>query len=195
MKMNFTGCFIIIAGTFLQINNATFAQKKLVTIETTKGKIIVALYEKKAPLTCLNFMNYVEKLGNDGGSFYRTVTLENQPDKKVIIQVIQGGFNLRKIDTTLIRPIPLERTNATGISHKNGTISMARDQPDSGTTEFFVCIGKQPSLDFGGARNPDGQGFAAFGRVVKGMKVVREIQKSSAQGQSLSPPIKILKIY
>jgi len=172
-----------------------FSQKQTVRIETSKGLIVIDLYEKKAPLTVRNFLLYVDKVGEEGGSFYRTVTMENQADKKVKIEVIQGGFELGNIDTSQIKPIPLERTNFTGIKHKNGTISMARDIPDSGTTEFFICIGDQPSLDFGGARNPDGQGFAAFGKVKRGMKVVREIQNSPSKDQSLNSPIKIIRIY
>src|SRR5205807_9659234 len=93
-----------------------------------------------------------------------------------------------------LAPVKLERTNKTGLSHKDGTISMARDEPDTATFEFFLCLGDQPELDFGGKRNPDGQGFAAFGRVVKGMDVVKKIQAAPAEGQTLMPPAKILKI-
>jgi peptidyl-prolyl cis-trans isomerase A (cyclophilin A) len=71
---------------------------------------------------------------------------------------------------------------------------MARSGPDSATSSFFICIGDQPSLDFGGARNADGQGFAAFGRVVSGMDVVRKIHQAPAQGETLAPPVKILKV-
>jgi peptidyl-prolyl cis-trans isomerase A (cyclophilin A) len=68
---------------------------------------------------------------------------------------------------------------------------MARDTPDSARSSFFICIGDQPELDFGGGRNPDGQGFAVFGRVTRGMDVVRKIQGSASQGQRLAPPIRI----
>ena len=88
----------------------------------------------------------------------------------------------------------LERTTETGVSHRDGTISMARDGPDTATSDFFICIGDQPELDFGGKRNPDGQGFAAFGRVVRGMDVVRQIQTARARGQLLTPPIEIVAI-
>jgi peptidyl-prolyl cis-trans isomerase A (cyclophilin A) len=166
-----------------------------ITIQTEIGDIKAVLYLKKAPLTCLNFLSYIDQAGKEGGTFYRTVTMDNQPDKKVKIEVIQGGFDISKLDSTKIRAIPLERTNETGIPHLNGTLSMARDDPDSGTTEFFICVSDQPSLDFGGARNPDGQGFAAFGRVTEGMDIVRRIQSSHAEEQKLSPPIKIIRIY
>ena len=90
-------------------------------------------------------------------------------------------------------PIALERTSATGLRHLDGTISMARDGTDTATSDFFICVGDQPALDFGGGRNPDGQGFAAFGRVVEGIEVVRKIDQSTAQGQTLTPPIRILR--
>jgi len=166
----------------------------VVTIETGEGNIRVILFQKEAPVTCANFLNYVKELGDQGGEFYRTVTLDNQPDKKIKIEVIQGGFNLKNTDTSAIKPIPLERTSVTGLSHKDGTLSMARSDPDSGSTEFFICIGDQPSLDFGGQRNPDGQGFAAFGRVTQGMDVVRKIQVRPAEGQALTPPVRIIRI-
>ncbi len=166
-----------------------------VLLETEKGDIVVILFTDKAPATCANFLKYVKALGASGGSFYRTVTMNNQPDKKGKIEVIQGGFDLSGMDTASIRPVNLERTNVTGLSHTDGTLSMARSDPDSGTTEFFICIGDQPSLDYGGARNPDGQGFAAFGRVIRGMDVVRMIQQSPSEEQALTPPVRILRIY
>ncbi|MCB8995221.1 MAG: peptidylprolyl isomerase [Bacteroidales bacterium] len=166
-----------------------------ITLQTELGDIKAELYTAKAPVTCRNFLNYIDSVGEKGGEFYRTVTLTNQPDNDVKIQVIQGGFNLADMDSSQIIPIPLERTNLTGILHKNGTLSMARDDPDSGSTEFFICIGDQPSLDFGGKRNPDGQGFAAFGRVTKGMDIVRSIQNSDSENQKLIPPVKIIRIY
>ncbi|MBI3721615.1 MAG: peptidylprolyl isomerase, partial [Fimbriimonas ginsengisoli] len=91
-------------------------------------------------------------------------------------------------------PIKLERTNETGILHLRGTISMARDGPDTATSDFFICIGDQPSLDFGGKRNPDGQGFAAFGRVTKGMEVVKKIQTWPSLGQALRPVVVIFSV-
>ena len=90
-------------------------------------------------------------------------------------------------------PIPLERTRDTGLRHLAGTLSMARDTPDSATSDFFICLNDLPTLDFGGARNPDGQGFAAFGRVTRGLDIVRKIQAAPAAGQSLEPPIAILR--
>jgi peptidyl-prolyl cis-trans isomerase A (cyclophilin A) len=109
----------------------------------------------------------------------------------VKIDVIQARAN-RARRAEFPPPIPLERTSVTDLPHKDGTVSMARTDPDTGRSEFFICIGDQPSLDFGGARNPDGQGFAAFGRVVRGMDVVRKIQTSPAKGETLTPPTRIV---
>jgi peptidyl-prolyl cis-trans isomerase A (cyclophilin A) len=165
-----------------------------IVIRTTLGDVDAELYPKQAPVTCRNFLEYTARLGNRGGSFYRTVTPDNQPHNKVRIEVIQGGFNLAGIDTASLIPIPLERTRLTGLSHTDGALSMARSDPDSGSTEFFICIGDQPSLDFEGKRNPDGQGFAAFGKVTRGMDVVRAIQQSPSEEQGLRPAVQILSI-
>lgn len=164
-----------------------------VLIDTELGNIEVDLYTKKAPIAVQNFLKYVDGGFYNGGLFHRTVKLDNQPDKKILIEVIQAGINPEK-EKKSFPPIQLERTNKTGLRHKNGTISMARDTPNSATSDFFICIGDQPSLDYGGKRNPDGQGFAAFGKVVKGMNVVKKIQMSPAEGQKLTPPVKILEI-
>ena len=89
----------------------------------------------------------------------------------------------------------METTKQTGLHHTNGTISMARGAPASATSSFFICINDQPSLDFGGKRNPDGQGFAAFGKVTKGMDVVKKIQQLYPdQGQYFKPPVTIISI-
>ncbi len=125
--------------------------------------------------------------------FYRAVTLKNQRKKKVKIEVIQGGLFQDIKD--MMPPIKLETTKQTGLHHLNGTLSMARNEPNSATSEFFICIGKQPSLDYGGKRNPDGQGFAAFGRVIRGMDVVKKIQQQPTDHQLLVPPVKIDTMY
>lgn len=164
-----------------------------VLIQTEKGDIAVELNAAQAPVTVSNFLKYVDGKFYDAGRFHRTVKPENQPDNKIKIEVIQAGINPDKIKEEF-KPIKLERTRDTKLSHKDGTISMGRDEPDTATSDFFICIGDQPELDFGGKRNPDGQGFAAFGKVIKGMDVVKKIQAAPADGQTLSPPVKILKI-
>ncbi len=162
-----------------------------VVLRTSLGDIEVEVDATRAPITAGNFLRYVDGGHYDGGRFHRTVRLDNQPGKTVLIEVVQAGTNPTPLRET-IPPIPLERTKDTGLRHKDGTISMARDGPDTATSDFFICIGDQPELDFGGKRNPDGQGFAAFGRVVKGMEAVRKIQGAPADGQSLTPPVPIL---
>lgn len=165
----------------------------LVKIVTEKGDIIVELDAAKAPNTVANFLRYVDGKFYDGGRFHRTVKPDNQPDNKVKIEVIQAGINPAMAKKEF-PPIKLERTRDTKLAHKDGAISMARDGPDTATSDFFICIGDQPELDFGGKRNPDGQGFAAFGRVVKGMDVVKKIQAAPADRQALKPAVKIERI-
>ena len=161
----------------------------MVLLQTQQGPIEIEVDAVRAPATAANFLRYVEAGRYDGGVFHRTVRLDNQPANKVKIEVVQAGPAPGGRD---FEAILLERTSLTGLRHVEGTVSMARDGPDSATSDFFICIGDQPELDFGGRRNPDGQGFAAFGRVVRGMDVVRAIQGAPADGQHLTPPIKIL---
>jgi peptidyl-prolyl cis-trans isomerase A (cyclophilin A) len=164
-------------------------------IHTELGLIEVELDSAHAPATVANFLKYVEAGRYTGGQFHRTVTLhpDNQPNNTVKIEVIQGGVNPEFAEKDW-PPLALERTNVTGLKHLDGTISMARGGPDTATSDFFICVGDQPELDFGGKRNPDGQGFAAFGRVTKGLDIVRKIQASAAEGQKLTPPVHIEKI-
>ncbi|MFP2907043.1 peptidylprolyl isomerase [Pyxidicoccus sp. 3LFB2] len=163
-----------------------------VVLQTEKGDIELELDEARAPKTVRNFLHYVDAGLYAGGVFHRTVKPDNQPASPVKIEVIQAGIDpSRKSEDQA--PIPLERTKDTGLKHLDGTVSMARDTPDTATSDFFICVGNQPELDFGGKRNPDGQGFGAFGRVVKGMDVVRAIQQAPASAQQLTPPVKILK--
>lgn len=192
---------VFLVGFVLLHSTLAFGQKTRdrdtvpVVIITEFGQIEVELYAKKAPITVRNFLKYVDGGFYNGGIFHRTVKLDNQPDQKILIEVIQAGANPDSLKNNKgFLPITLERTSKTGLCHTDGTISMARDTPNSATSDFFICIGDQPSLDYGGKRNPDGQGFAAFGRVVKGMDAVKKIQMAPAEGQKLTPPIKILEI-
>ena len=167
----------------------------LLRIHTTLGAIDVELDAAHAPLTVANFLKYVEAGYYTGGQFHRTVTLHpnNQSGNAVKIEVIQAGVNSEFAEKAW-EPIALERTTTTGLKHHDGTLSMARAEPDSATSDFFICVGDQPELDFGGKRNPDGQGFAAFGRVIKGIEIVRKIHAARADGQKLTPPVFIKKI-
>ena len=164
-----------------------------VQVDTDAGALIFDIDLAHAPITGANFLKYADAGLYDGGRFHRTVTMDNQPNNKVKIEVIQGAASAAR-EKDYFGAIPLERTSVTGLSHVDGALSMARNGPDTARDEFFICIGVQPSLDFGGARNPDGQGFAVFGRVVSGMDIARTIQQSPAEGQSLRPPVRILRI-
>lgn len=169
------------------------ADKPRVLLQTALGDIELELDTRAAPRTVTNFLHYAQQGFFADGMFHRTVTLGNQPTNSVKISVIQAQANPARAGG-FPPPIPLERTRDTGLRHLDGTVSMARDKPDSGKDHFFICVGDQPDLDFGGRRNPDGQGFAAFGRVVKGMDVVRQIHESPAEGQALKPPIRIQRV-
>ena len=167
--------------------------KAQVLIKTSIGDIRIEIDTEKAPATASNFLRYAEGEFYDDGSFFRTVHADNQPTDSIRIAVIQGGANRARREE-FFDAIPLERTSTTGLHHVDGTISMARGGPDTATHSFFICIGDQPSLDFGGLRNPDGQGFAAFGHVISGMDIVRSIQMQPAEAQTLTPSITILSI-
>lgn len=169
------------------------AKPVLIRIQTQLGTIDAELDSAHAPVTVTNFLRYVDAHLYDDGTFFRTVTMANQPSDSVKIQVIQGGAPASN-RARGFPAIPLERTNVTGLHHRDGTLSVARGGPDSGTDQFFVVIDEQPELDFGGKRNKDGQGFAAFGHVTKGMDIVRAIQAQPAKGQTLETPVKIINI-
>ena len=165
-----------------------------VVFVTELGDIELFIDEKRAPVSAKNFLRYVAAKAYDGTSFYRTVTTnpDNQPGKTVKIDVIQGG---PPDDVKGFPSVTLERTSKTGLKHEDGTLSMARDTPDSATSAIFICVGNQPELDFGGKRNPDGQGFAAFGKVVRGRDVVKRIHASKSEEQRLKPAIAIKKAF
>jgi peptidyl-prolyl cis-trans isomerase A (cyclophilin A) len=154
----------------------------VVHIETELGVITAEVDTVRAPITATNFLKYVDMGMYSGGIFYRAVRLDNQPDNDVKIEVIQGGIAPARSGDRL-PPIRMEPTGETGILHLDGVLSIARAGPDTGQGEFFICVGPQPELDQGGLRNPDGWGFAAFGRVVEGMDLVRNIQARETDGQ------------
>lgn len=169
-----------------------------VVVETELGDVEIELDAERAPVTTANFLRYVDAGRYQRGRFHRSVRLDNQARDDYLIEVIQGGTN-GDGDAPSFEPIPLERTRDTGLKHVDGAISMARGGPDTARSDFFICIGDQPLLDFGGARNADGQGFAAFGRVVRGMDIVRRIHQSptsddEGRRERLEPPIEIIRV-
>ncbi|MBC7569921.1 MAG: peptidylprolyl isomerase [Spirosoma sp.] len=179
---------------FLLLSVSSISAQK-VRVDTESGPIVLELYADKAPATVANFLRYIDAKRYDNTTFYRVVRLDNQANNPVKIEVIQGGLGADS--TRMFPPITQETTQKTGLKHLDGTLSLARGAPSSGASEFFICINAQPELDFGGKRNPDGQGFAAFGRVVQGMDVVHRIQQGET-GQpgptnAYSNPMQLLK--
>lgn len=164
-----------------------------ILIRTELGDITLEIFANEAPITSSHFLKCIDEHLFREGSFYRVVTLDNQPQDEVKIEVIQGGIRYSS-GKKMPPPIEHETTETTGILHKDGVLSMARSLPGTASSEFFICIGDQHELDFGGKRNPDGQGFSAFGRVVKGMEVVYKIHKMPEEEQMLNPRIKIFDI-
>ena len=185
---------ILLAGIIFAVSVLSFAQPlPQVELKTQSGDIIIEIDTIHAPVTAANFLNHVETGIYTNAVFYRVVRMDNQPDNEVKIEVIQGGlFADNQIDK--IKPIRHETTKETGLKHLDGTFSMARAEPGTASTEFFICIGDQPALGFGGKRNPDGQGFAAFGRVIDGMDVVRKIQQQENTEQMLYQNVAIKNI-
>jgi len=163
----------------------------VVRISTDFGDIDVELYDDKAPVTAANFLKYVDAGLYEDGQFFRIVTHDNDPNQPVWkINVIQGGMAPENEDKAF-PPIEHETNDKSGILHTDGVISMARGGPGTASSSFFICINDQPSLDYGGERNSDKQGFAAFGKVISGMDVVREIYEQPFEAQRFTPVIAI----
>lgn len=182
--------FLIVGLNLLVLHS--YSQKiTACLIKTSMGNIKIELFSEKAPATVANFLKYVDHQLYDGTNFYRVCTPENEKERSIQIQVIQGGD---VPEGQQFEPIAIETTQQTEIRHQDGTLSMARDAPHSATSSFFICINDQPELDFAGKRNPDGQGFAAFGKVTEGMEVVKKIQSLKEKNQYLVDPVLIYSI-
>lgn len=194
------GTFLFLGPVLAFAQSESTARPVLVIFETERGPITLEVDVAHAPITGANFLKYVDGKFYDGGRIIRAVRPDNTTRHDVEIQGIQIAVNPAR-EKDEFPPIPLERTTVTGLKHYDGTLSMARGGPDTATSSFWVAIGDQLSLDFGGTRHPDGQGFATFGRVVEGMAVVKKIQASptGTTGQfgseTLEPNLKILKAY
>ena len=175
----------------------TEAPTVLVRIETPLGNIDLAIDTTRAPVTSANFLKYVDAGLYSGGRFHRATRPDNYtptPPNRPAMELIQGGIDAERRNDGF-PAIPLERTSVTGIKHVAGVVSMARgNAADTATSDFFILLDDQPSLDHGGMRFDDGQGAAAFGRVVAGLDVIRKIQQQPVEKQALTPPVTILKI-
>jgi peptidyl-prolyl cis-trans isomerase A (cyclophilin A) len=163
-----------------------------ILIETKIGDIEIELLPNQAPRTVAAFLSYIDSGFYSKASFYRVLNADNQPSNAPKAELIQGG--LYGSSRSELPGIPHENTQQTRILHKDGTISLARQEPGTANTEFFICLGDQPGFDFGGENNPDGQGYAAFGRVFKGMDIVRRIYNLPENDQRFEPPVAIYNI-
>lgn len=192
-----TGVAALAGG--LAISQAVPAQEQLpervlIRIDTSVGTMFASVRLRAAPVTGCNFLRYAHEGSYDGGRFFRTVRSDRPYGNPNPIDVIQaeaaGGEAFAGHG-----PIPLERTNETGLSHGVGVLSMARNGPDTATHGFFIVVRPAPELDYGGARNPDGQGFAAFGRISAGMNVVERIHRMEAgDNEHLVEPVVIERV-
>jgi peptidyl-prolyl cis-trans isomerase A (cyclophilin A) len=186
---------ILAVFSILCLHSCNFESQKA-KIYTKEGTIELTFFSKKASLTTNNFKINCRNKIYDGACFYRVVHLKNQDFNKVKIEVVQGGLFYDSLINNFPF-IPHENTAMTGLKHKRGSISMARNEPGTASTEFFICINDQPELDYGGKRNPDGQGFAIFGKVTAGMEIVKKIHKMDETDQYLSKKVIIdsIRLY
>lgn len=195
-----TACLTLLAGG-LPACGSKIDNSPNVILETELGAIEIEVYPEKAPLSAGDFLNYVDRKFYHGQGFYRVVRADNDP-REMGMSLIQGGrLNIESMGD----PIAHESTKMTGLRNDAGSVAIAREEPGTGSAAFFfINIGNNNFLDHGGERNPDGEGYAVFGKVVSGMDVVKQIQAGDAaqasddartQGQFLKQPVIISKAY
>jgi len=166
-----------------------------VVIETKYGEIELELYADKAPATVAAFLSYVDSGFYENTSFYRVLNVNNQPSNAPKTEILQGGlWRTKNEKARSITGIPHESTGKTGVKHKDGVISVARLAPGTAGSEFFICIDDQSGLDEGGENVEDKLGYAAFGKVIKGMNIVRKIYMQNDRNQYLDPPVAIYNV-
>ncbi len=183
---------ILISILFLSCDHPHYKDPHIV-IETNFGNIEAELYPDKAPKTVTAFLSYIDSGYYNNSTFYRVVKQEGLSGN--YLGLIQGGiWQANGKSTVKIPGIVHESTKQTGLSHTNGTLSLARTAPGTASTEFFICIDDQTQFDYGNDNNGDKEGFAAFGKVIKGMPIVREIQKEPSHGESFDKKIVISSI-
>lgn len=163
----------------------------LVRLETSQGPIVIQLDLKRAPITAGNFLRYTEEKRFDGTAFYRAARNRRNPKAGLV----QGGINHRVVRARL--PITHEPTSRTGLRHIDGTVSMARNAPGTAMGDFFIVIGASPYLD----ARPGSAGYAAFGKVVGGMPLIRKMLAApthpgghtpTTKGQTMISPVRII---
>lgn len=162
-----------------------------VRLNSAAGAIMIELDMKRAPITAANFLRYAEEKRLDGTFFYRAARRRSNPKTGLV----QGGINHRVVRARL--PIAHEPTSRTGLRHIDGTVSMARNAPGTAMGDFFITIGPAPYLD----ARPGSVGYAAFGKVVEGMPLVRRMlaaptypggRSASTKGQTMIKPVPII---
>lgn len=196
MRKRLLGLLAVVGG-FVLFSACSSGRKgnPHIEIRTAAGDIELELYADQAPKTVAAFLSYIDSGFYKNSSFYRVLNDDNQSSDAPKSELVQGGIWKTRYKKAISIPgIPHETTQQTHILHKDGVISLARMAPGTASSEFFICVGEQPGFDFGGENNPDGQGYAAFGKVVKGLNIVRTIYSSPENNQSLDPQIKIFEI-
>jgi len=188
----FLAAFFCVAPALAQDAPAAPPADVRVALDTSAGRILIAVHVARAPVTAANFLHYVDQKRLDGTSFYRSVGSADYG-------FVQGGA--QNDPRRLLPPIKHEPTSQTGLTHDDGALSMARYAPGSATGDFFIVLGKMPGMDAHPEAPGDNQGFAVFAHVVEGMDVVKAIlaaPKSPTagegvmKGQMLEQPVKIL---
>jgi len=166
-----------------------------VTFTTSLGPVVIALEKERAPKTVANFLRYVDGKRFDGIGFYRAFNYGADGG------VVQAG--IRQTIKPLFPPVAHEPTSQTGLHHSAGTISMARMAPGSAQADFFILLSDIPAFDADPAAPGDNQGFAAFGHVIEGMDILKQVLAAPRsptagdgimKGQMLDPPIKIISV-
>jgi len=184
----------LVSLIILVISCSTKYKNPHVEIQTKQGSIEVELYPDQAPKSVAAFLSYVDSGYYKNCSFYRVLRDDNQPSDAPKSELVQGGLWANRSKRPELPGIPHETTQQTHIQHKEGILSLARTAPGTASTEFFICMDDEPGLDYGGENNPDKQGYAAFGKVIKGMDIVREIYNQQENDQYFDPPVPIYKI-
>ena len=169
-----------------------------VTLTTREGVIVIEMATAKAPITAANFLRYVDQKRFEGTTFYRASTPPGEPNKGDY-GLLQGGIN--GDPKRMLRPIAHEPTTLTGLSHRDGAVSIGRFAPGTATGDFFICVGDQLYLDADPKAQPPAAGFAVFGQVIQGMEVVRKVLamptsptagEGAMKGQMLLQPVRII---
>lgn len=187
--------YLFLLSAFITCKEPANSGNPRVVIETKYGEIELELYADKTPATVAAFLSYVDSGFYENTSFYRVLNVNNQPSNAPKTEILQGGlWRTKNEKARSITGIPHESTGKTGVKHKDGVISVARLAPGTAGSEFFICIDDQPGLDEGGENVEDKLGYAAFGKVIKGMNIVRKIYMQNDRNQYLDPPVAIYNV-